>query len=292
LTIVGTSAEKHERQRQNRQAAQALSGGDRSRTPWMVGIVAVLLVAIGAVVLLTRGDDGDEVSGDAPEVPDTTLLADEPGDPAVEPPDAVELPTPPEGIELTEATPCPPAEGTERRVQRFAGAPPTCIDPAAFDYAATFVTTEGTFTAVLDAEAAPVTVNNFVVLARYRFYDGVPFHRIVPDFVLQAGDGDGEPWGNNDLGYTIPDELPSGDDPYPDHSLAMANAGPDTNGSQFFVVLPGGGGRLGPLYSRFGQVVEGRDVVDAIGLLGSPTEEPTRVVLIERLEISEMPKGG
>ena len=88
-----------------------------------------------------------------------------------------------------------------------------------------------------------------MVLARYHYYDGVPFHRVVPGFVIQAGDGDGDPWGNNDLGYEIDDELPADASAYTDYSLAMANSGPDTNGSQFFVVLPGGGAQLQALYS-------------------------------------------
>jgi cyclophilin family peptidyl-prolyl cis-trans isomerase len=139
-------------------------------------------------------------------------------------------------------------------------------------------------------------VNNFVVLSRYHFYDGVPFHRIVPDFVIQGGDGDGEPWGNNDLGYTFADELPAGVEAYTDYSLVMANAGPDTNGSQFFVTLPGGGASLGsPNYSLFGQVTEGQDVVDAIGALGGAGDDgqqPSEAVVIDAVVITESPAPG
>ena len=130
-------------------------------------------------------------------------------------------------------------------------------------------------------------MNNFVVLSRYHYYDGVPFHRIVPNFVIQAGDGDGAPWGNNDLGYEIDDELPESSAAYTDYSLAMANAGADTNGSQFFVVLPGGGAQLQPLYSFFGQVTEGQDVVDAIGALGTASQEPSKAVVINTITINE-----
>ncbi|MBS1838587.1 MAG: peptidylprolyl isomerase [Actinobacteria bacterium] len=199
---------------------------------------------------------------------------------------AAKLPRPEKGITLTEATPCPPADGTEKRVEHFAGPPPTCIDPTA-TYTATFSTTKGDFTATLDAEKAPVSVNNFVVLSRYHYYDSVPFHRIVPGFVIQAGDGDGEPWGTNDLGYTIHDELPKSSAEYVDYSLAMANSGPNTNGSQFFVVLPGGGAQLQPSYSLFGRVTEGQDVVDAIGKLGDAQQKPTEAVVIKSVRIGE-----
>jgi cyclophilin family peptidyl-prolyl cis-trans isomerase len=152
----------------------------------------------------------------------------------------VELPAPPEGETLAEPTECPPAEGAEQRVQMFAGEPPECIDPDR-DLHRHVHHQPRRVHRHPRRRLHPATVNNFVVLSRYRYYDGVPFHRIVPGFVVQAGDGDGEPWGNNDLGYSIADELPEDPSAYTDYSLAMANAGPDTNGSQFFVVLPGGG---------------------------------------------------
>ena len=154
-------------------------------------------------------------------------------------------------------------------------------------YEVKFETTKGDFTATLDSKKAPVSVNNFVVLSRYHFYDGVPFHRIVPGFVIQAGDGDGDPWGNNDLGYSIHDELPASSAEYVDYSLAMANSGPNTNGSQFFVVLPGGGAQLQPNYSWFGQVTQGQDVVAAIGALGNAEQKPTEAVIINSVRIDE-----
>jgi cyclophilin family peptidyl-prolyl cis-trans isomerase len=186
---------------------------------------------------------------------------------------------------------CPPEGGSDERVTEFDGPPGICIDPDTNRYSATFETTEGSFTAELDADAAPRTVNNFVVLARYGYYDGTPIHRVVPGFVIQGGDGDGEPYGTNDLGYTIEDELPDSTEAYADYSLAMANAGPDTAGSQFFVVLPGGGSRLTPSYSYFGQVVEGTEVVDAIAELGTEGSDgpPSSEVTVESVEIEESP---
>lgn len=249
----------------------------------IVGVVIAAVVVIVAIVALTGGDEGGD---EAAESTSTTVADDATSSTTVPDAPGAELPAPTAGAQLSEPTECPPADGAEERVQVFADAPPECIDPAA-TYTATFRTSHGEFTATLDATAAPITVNNFVVLSRYRYFDSVPFHRVVPGFVIQAGDGDGEPWGNNDLGYTIPDELPADASAYTDYSLAMANAGPDTNGSQFFVVLPGGGAQLGPAYTRFGEVTEGREVIDAIGALGNASQQPTEVVLIESVTISE-----
>jgi cyclophilin family peptidyl-prolyl cis-trans isomerase len=285
---VGTNADKHARQKERRgrvdEARRQVEQQARRRRTMTIGAsVIAVLVVIGVVVAFTRGDDTDETAED----PTTTTVADDATTTSMEA--AAELPAPLPGITLTADTECPPAEGAEERVQKFAGPPPECIDPAA-TYTATFSTSEGDFTATLDAEAAPQTVNNFVVLARYRYYDGVPFHRIVPGFVIQAGDGDGEPWGNNDLGYSIEDELPADSSAYGDYALAMANSGPDTNGSQFFVVLPGGGAQLQPLYSFFGQVTEGTEVVDTIATYANG-EAPTKAVLIDSVSITETPAG-
>lgn len=286
---MGTNADKHARQKERRSRVdearrQVEAQARRRRTLTIVGAVIAVLVVIGAIVALTGRDDGNE-SADA----STTSVADATTTTAAT--TGASLPEPPPGITLTEATECPPAGGSPERVVKFAGPPPECIDPEA-TYSATFSTTQGDFTATLDSQAAPESVNNFVVLARYRYYDGVPFHRVVPGFVIQAGDGDGDPWGNNDLGYTIADELPADASQYVDYSLAMANSGPDTNGSQFFVVLPGGGAQLQALYSLFGQVTEGTEVVDAIGALGTPAAaEPSEVVLINSVTITETPAG-
>jgi cyclophilin family peptidyl-prolyl cis-trans isomerase len=262
-------ARKQVNHQQRRQRLMAVVGG----------LLAVALI-LGLFALLFNGNSSsDAPTTTAPGETTTTAAGGA----------AASLPAPPPGITLTEATPCPPAAGSQKRVQKFAGPPPSCLDDGAA-YTATFSTTKGDFTATLDTATAPVASNNFVVLARYHFYDGTPFHRIVPGFVIQGGDGDGEPWGNNDLGYQFGDELPSGPEAYTDHSLAMANAGPGTNGSQFFVVLPGGGIQLNPAnYTRFGEVIEGQEVVDAIGELGNQNQEPTEVVLINSVTITESP---
>jgi cyclophilin family peptidyl-prolyl cis-trans isomerase len=146
------------------------------------------------------------------------------------------------------------------------------------------VTSHGTMVIALDPLAAPKTVNSFVFLARYHYYDGVIFHRIIPGFVLQGGDPTGT--GTGGPGYKFADELPA-PGRYQVGSLAMANAGPHTNGSQFFVISGPDGVGLPPQYALFGAVVSGHDVIAAIDALGTRSGKPTETVTIESVTIVE-----
>src|SRR5215472_3526628 len=167
-------------------------------------------------------------------------------------------------------TPCPNADGSSPKQQQFDGPPPMCIDVNK-RYTASVVTSKGTLAIALDPNAAPQTVNNFVFLARYHYFDGIVFHRIIPGFVLQGGDPTGT--GTGGPGYRFADELPA-PGRYELGSLAMANAGPNTNGSQFFVISGNDGVRLPPNYSLFGKVVSGLETVATIDALGSKSGTP------------------
>jgi peptidylprolyl isomerase len=182
---------------------------------------------------------------------------------------------------MTDQIPNPDGSSEQRR--RFDSPPPLIIDTAK-TYTATMVTSKGTLAIVLDALASPVTVNSFVFLARWHYYDGIVFHRIIPGFVLQGGDPTGS--GSGGPGYRFDDELPK-PGRYELGSLAMANAGPNTNGSQFFVISGPDGMRLPPLYALFGKVVKGLDVIAVINDLGSPSGKPREDVVIESVTINE-----
>ena len=158
------------------------------------------------------------------------------------------------------ATPCPEPDGSSPRQTRFSEPPPMCIDPSK-RYTAEMTTSLGTLTIALDPVAAPLTVNNFVVLARYHYFDGLVFHRVIKGFMCQGGDPEGT--GRGGPGYRFADELPR-PGRYEVGSVAMANAGPDTNGSQFFIVSGPSGVGLPPSYSLFGKVVKGLDVLAAM----------------------------
>jgi cyclophilin family peptidyl-prolyl cis-trans isomerase len=177
----------------------------------------------------------------------------------------------------------PAADGSSPKRQHFDAAPPMVIDPER-RYTATMVTSKGTMVIELDPLAAPRTVNNFVYLARFHYYDGIDFHRIIPGFVVQGGDPEGT--GRGGPGYRFADELPKAGR-YQVGSLAMANAGPDTNGSQFFIISGPDGVRLPPQYSLFGSVVSGGEVVRAIDAVGTRSGAPTERVVIESVTVEE-----
>lgn len=144
-------------------------------------------------------------------------------------------------------------------------APQMAIDPDSA-YVATIDTNRGDIVVELAASEAPNAVNNFVCLARAGYYEVTVFHRIMAGFMIQGGDPTGT--GRGGPGYQFEDELPSGETPYVRGTVAMANAGANTNGSQFFIVQADQPAGFTPNYSIFGQVTEGLDVLDAIN--GAP----------------------
>jgi peptidyl-prolyl cis-trans isomerase B (cyclophilin B) len=144
----------------------------------------------------------------------------------------------------------------------------------------------GTFDIALDSERAPKTVNSFVFLSEKGFYDGLAFHRIVPEFVIQGGDPQGN--GSGGPGYSVV-EKPPANLAYTRGVVAMAKSPaepPGTSGSQFYVVTGTDAG-LPPEYALVGKVSEGLDVVGRIGELGGPDEQPKQTVLIEKITIEK-----
>jgi cyclophilin family peptidyl-prolyl cis-trans isomerase len=152
-------------------------------------------------------------------------------------------------------------------------------------YTATLETSVGKMVVALNAKETPITVNNFVFLAKEKFYDGTIFHRTIPGFMVQGGDPTGT--GMGDPGYKFADEPFTGE--YMRGTVAMANSGPDTNGSQFFIMhadYP-----LPPNYVIFGKVIEGLDVVDTIAtaktLPGGEGSSPVTPVTVTSVTINE-----
>jgi cyclophilin family peptidyl-prolyl cis-trans isomerase len=177
---------------------------------------------------------------------------------------------------------CPKLNGSSPHYTHFAAAPPMCINPAK-NYTAKIVTDIGTITATLTAAQDPKSVNNFVFLAGYHFFNGTAFHRVCTGFVDQGGDPTGT--GTGGPGYQFDGGAPASSKVYTDGALAMANSGSTTtDGSQFFIVV----GNSGPTsltanYSYFGNVTGGLGVVNAInkdGTSASATNDacPPKVV--------------
>jgi len=147
---------------------------------------------------------------------------------------------------------------------------------------ATLHTNHGAIEVELYDDDAPKTVDNFVKLARDAFYDGVVFHRVIPDFMIQGGDPTGT--GSGGPGYTFEDEF--NDRQVARGALAMANAGPNTNGSQFFIVTAEACPWLDGKHTVFGRVTDGMDVVDQISAVETDSrDKPRQDVVIERVEL-------
>jgi len=179
-------------------------------------------------------------------------------------------------------TPFPPLDGSAPVTQQFAEAPEMGIDSSK-RYTATMETSLGTIVISLDAISAPITVNNFVFLAAHHYYDGVIFHRIINGFMCQGGDPTGT--GRGGPGYRFPDEPVR--QRYQIGSVAMANAGPNTNGSQFFLISGQSGVQLPPQYNHFGQIVKGLDVLDAMQKVDTDrSDRPREDVVINSVTIN------
>ena len=156
--------------------------------------------------------------------------------------------------------PFPVLDGSTQQTQKFSDVPEMGIDPNK-RYTATMETSMGTLVIALDAVKAPKTVNNFVFLAGYKYYDGIIFHRIISGFVCQGGDPTGT--GRGGPGYRFPDEIHKELKHTKPGLFSMANAGPNTNGSQFFIThVPTP--HLDGKHAVFGEVTKGQDIVDSV----------------------------
>ena len=246
------SADKRARKKENARAAReqreaAEKRRKRMRSTVTVGIIGALFV--GLVVLLSIAGNDKKKATPAASTTTTTANAAYPAGCVKTAPKQTTKPT-------------------------YKSPPPTTIDTDK-TYVAHFSTTCGDFDVTLDAKVAPKTVNSFVFLARNHFYDGLTFHRVAKDFVVQGGDPKGD--GTGGPGYELPTEPPK--DGYHKGSVAMANSGPDTTGSQFFIATTDQGAQgLGTsppyLYSALGDVTKGFASVEKLASLYNPDQSP------------------
>ena len=228
----------------------------------IVAAVVVLVAVFFGIAFLTKDDDSASTGSSSTLdtfVPSSVL--DDTTVPGENTPGATTIPEP----FAYGTTPCAPSDGSAAPTQTFDDSFESCIDPTK-TYTVEVTTNLGSYTAVLDPAKAPGTVNNFVNLARYKYFDGTVCHRAIPGFMVQCGDPTAT--GTGGPGYKFADELPAAGE-YQIGSLAMANSGPDTNGSQFFLITGDQGVSLPPNYTLFGQVTEGLDntvlALDAAG---------------------------
>jgi len=250
----------------------------------VLGAVLAFVVVVVVVAAVLLGGDDDSTAEDAATTT-TTAPGDGSSTSSTDVPTTVSLPAAPTGATIEDDTPCPAEDGSEERVSTFAQAPPTCIEEGEA-LEAVIETSAGTVTATLDAEAAPTMVNNFVVLARYKYFDGLPFHRLMPDFVAQTGSSGTPDYGSGGPGYDMPDiEKPT--DGYAPGDLAMARSDA-VSGSQFFIVASENGATaLTNEYPRFGKVTEGLELVAELAAKGDEASNgtPTELVTITSVTI-------
>lgn len=297
-------------------AKEARTQKNRKRGIWIAIGLPVLVVLIFLVAFLTRDDSDDSATSSVPTpssdpvatdpgqstLPGETTIPGEstvPGETTVpviaDGPTAADTTLPdtvaPETVPAGE-TPCPAADGSSPRVIDFAQAPPMCID-AATTYTAEIATNVGNLTVQLDPAQAPNTVNNFVVLARYHYFDNTVCHRAITGFMVQCGDPTGTGSGPNP-GYEFANENPAANTDYIRGAVAMANAGQDTNGSQFFITTSDSSPSLETNYSLFGQVTDGLDTtLPALDQLGSNPAAvngvpPSQSIIIQSVTITEL----
>lgn len=272
--------DKRNRQKENRRARQSeierqIQRKKLVRRSTRIALVVGVVVAIVAAISLWPESDDTAT-------PETTQTS------VVETSETTVAPAPAGPFEYGSGE-CAPTDGSGEQIQKFSSAPKLCIDLAK-TYTAIVSTNKGDLTIVLDATKAPGTVNNFVTLARFKYFDGTSCHRAIPTFVVQCGDPTAT--GGGGPGYAVADELPQAGE-YKLGSLAMANSGPNTNGSQFFIISGEQGITLPPNYSLFGQVTTGLDttlpLLDKAGN-GDPASNgmpPNEEIKILKVTISE-----
>jgi cyclophilin family peptidyl-prolyl cis-trans isomerase len=254
-------ARKRENKLQGRAQREAAAKRAKQRSGFIRGAIAVVVIVGGLALILVLSHKSSKKAA-APPATTTTTVALPAGCVATKPPAA--------------------------KQETWAKAPAMTINPAK-TYTATMTTTCGAITIVLDSKEAPKTVNSFVFLAQHHFYDGLTFHRVAKDFVVQGGDPRGD--GTGGPGYSLPTEAPKNG--YKAGSVAMANAGAGTTGSQFFLTWAASGAKNlgGPpyLYSILGQVTSGLDAVQKMGSLAPASGDgaPVHPLYIFKVSISE-----
>lgn len=267
---------KKERKAQREAERRAAAKAERQRNI-MTAIVVVIIVGLGGVLVWLSLDE-EQTAADEELEEMLRELEEQAAEEGEDTEDAEDT------EETAEAEPCEPAPAPASAGEEK----PTFSEPEqvledGVDYRAVITTSCGEVVVDLDEEGAPETVNSFVFLAQQGFFDGLEIFRNATSIsALQTGSGDNSnTW---DIGYTLPDELESAEEEgYPPGSVAMANSGPDSGGSQFFFVYGDFG--LDPTFTKFGQTVEGLDVLRSIGAIEVDGETPLETVYMESVTI-------
>jgi cyclophilin family peptidyl-prolyl cis-trans isomerase len=284
------STEKRQRQKAGRQArleAEQKSKKRKQSLRRVITLVVIAAVVVGVAVWISSGSSKKSNASSSSSTTSTTAKPSSTSTTAKVPVTGGSGNTSPSAI--TTSADCPSDFTATLNKPFWVTAPAMSIDPSK-TYTATVTTDVGSFTIQLDPKAAPLAVNSFVFLAQHHFYDCVTFHRVIQSFMDQTGDPTGT--GEGGPGYKFADELPKTASPqYPIGSVAMANSGANTNGSQFFIVTGTEGETLAPSYTLFGTVTSGMPVVQQINAGGATASNsqgtPTTLHRIQSVTITE-----
>ena len=261
---MGTDKRNRKKENRRQRLDDLAKQQQRKRTRKLATRAAIFIAVVVGVALIISVSGGSDSTSTNDTTVDTTATA------------------PVEGRAVTGETPCPAVDGSEARAATFENAPSNCLD-ASKTYTAVVTTNKGEFSIVLDQNKAPLAANSFVTLARYKYFDNTQCHRAILDFVVQCGDPTAT--GSGGPGYSFADELPQAGE-YKLGSIAMANSGPNTNGSQFFIITGDQGITLPPSYTLFGQVTSGLDTtVPALNAASNPDPAANGVPTLETITI-------
>ncbi len=261
---MGTDKRNRKKENRRQRLDDLAKQQQRKSTRKLATRAAIFIAVVVGVALIISVSGGSDSTTTNDTTVDTTATA------------------PVEGRAITGDTPCPAVDGSEARASTFEKAPSNCLD-AGKTYTAVVTTNKGEFTIVLDQKKAPLAANNFVTLARYKYFDNTQCHRAILDFVVQCGDPTAT--GSGGPGYSFADELPQAGE-YKLGSIAMANSGANTNGSQFFIITGDQGISLPPSYTLFGQVTSGLDTtVPALNAASNPDPAANGVPTLETITI-------
>ena len=261
---MGTDKRNRKKENRRQRLDDLAKQQQRKRTRKLATRAAIFIAVVVGVALIISVSGGSDSTSTNDTTVDTTATA------------------PVEGRAITGETPCPAVDGSEARAATFENAPSNCLD-ASKTYTAVVTTNKGEFSIVLDQNKAPLAANSFVTLARYKYFDNTQCHRAILDFVVQCGDPTAT--GSGGPGYSFADELPEAGE-YKLGSIAMANSGPNTNGSQFFIITGDQGITLPPSYTLFGQVTSGLDTtVPALNAASNPDPAANGVPTLETITI-------
>jgi peptidyl-prolyl cis-trans isomerase B (cyclophilin B) len=278
-TSTRTERERARQARARAEEQRAALARRQRRTLALVALVLLLALLAGTAGALF----GDRGSSRTAATASTSTTASTTTVPAT---GSAELTFPAPGTAMSGPTPCPAEDGSSPKVTRFEGPPPRCIDPTRF-YEAVLHTTVGDLKLLLNPEQAPNAVNNFVVLARYHYYDGQPFTTILPRKAAQIRPRF-EPPETDSPGYTLPGEAPERGQIFVPGTIAFVPATPDTDdyAASFVLATFELAADLPQNFTSFGLMLDGQQTLIAIDRSGSEAGSPTRAVVIDSITIT------